>query len=192
MHKLLLEFPSKLETARTIIRKYEKGDGEEYLALLDRNDNREKLKDSVDEAIDVVTWEQAEVRIREHAAEWAARKRMVMGVWHKESSECIGQIWIEPRNWDVPSFEIGWFLDSGYWKKGLATEAAMRSVKFLFEDVGAYKLIAVTRDYNERSWKLAERLGFKKEGHLRESSIKGGRRWGLLYYGMLKREFEAL
>ncbi|MHA2005262.1 MAG: GNAT family N-acetyltransferase, partial [Candidatus Thorarchaeota archaeon] len=70
------------------------------------------------------------------------------------------------------------------------TEAAGRSLKFLFEDLKAYKVIIITRDTNERSWKLAERLGFTREGHHRESSFKDGKRWGLYYYGMLKSEFK--
>ncbi len=44
-HKLLWEFPHSLETERLIIRKNEKGDGEKYFALFERNNNREELKE---------------------------------------------------------------------------------------------------------------------------------------------------
>ncbi len=44
----------------------------------------------------------------------------------------------------------------------------------------------ITHDTNPRSIKLAERLGFQREGHLRESRIENAQRYGLLYYGMLE------
>ncbi|MHA2020378.1 MAG: GNAT family N-acetyltransferase, partial [Candidatus Thorarchaeota archaeon] len=132
-----------------------------------------------------------EIDVREHAAEWESRKRFVMGMWLKSTGEYVGQIWIEPKNWKVPSFELGYYIDQGYTRKGMATEAAKRSLKFLFEDLKAHKVIIITRDTNERSWKLAERLGFTREGHHRESSIEDGKRWGLYYYGMLESEFKS-
>jgi ribosomal-protein-serine acetyltransferase len=189
-HKLLWEFPGSLETDRLIVRKYEKGDGKDYFALFERNNNREELKEHVGEALSVKTEEQAEIRIREHEAEWIARKRLVLGIWFKETGECIGQIWIEPDKWEVPSFELGYFIDSGYQRKGYALEASIRSLKFLFDDLKAHKVIIITQDTNEKSWKLAERLGFPKEAHFRESRAKDGKRWGMLYYGMLRNEYK--
>ena len=190
-HKLLWEFPNSLESERLVIRKYEKGDGKEYFALFERNNNREELKEHVSEAKTVKTEEQAEIRIREHEAEWIGRKRLVLGVWLKETGECIGQIWIEPNKWEVPSFELGYFTDAGHQRKGYALEASIHSLKFLFENLHAHKVIIITQDTNEKSWKLAERLGFKKEAHFRESHFKDGKRWGMLYYGMLKDEYRT-
>ena len=190
-HKLLWEFPNSLESERLVIRKYEKGDGADYFSLFERNNNREELKEHVDEAKTVKTPEQAEIRIREHEAEWIARRRLVLGVWLKETGECIGQIWIEPNKWEVPSFELGYFTDAGYQRRGYALEASIRSLKFLFEDLNAHKVIIITHDTNEKSWRLAERLGFQKEAHFRESHIEDGKRWGILYYGMLKEEYNA-
>ncbi len=189
MDPLLLEIPEKLESERLIIRKYQKGDGVDFFEIFERNNNREQLKENVDEAESVKTETDAEVRIRQMIADWEARKRFVMTVWLKESESQIGQIWVEANRWDVPSFELGWFLDSGYWGRGYATEAAKRTMEFIFEDLGAHKIVVTTRDYNEKSYKLAERLGFIKEGHFREGRIDKGRRYGLLYYGMLKEEY---
>jgi RimJ/RimL family protein N-acetyltransferase len=191
MHKLLLEIPAQLESKTLIVRKFEKGDGKDILSLLERNNNRRFLREAADEVDDIKTLDDAEIDVREHAAEWESRKRFVMGIWLKSTGEYVGQIWIEPKDWDVPSFELGYYIDQGYTQRGIATEAARRSLRFLFEDLKAHKVIIITRDTNERSWKLAERLGFTKEGHHRESNIKDGKRWGLFYYGMLKSEFKS-
>jgi ribosomal-protein-serine acetyltransferase len=174
-----------------MIRKYANGDGRDLYLLLQRDDNRDFLKQNVEEVSSIKTEEEAEIKIRRHAAEWSARDRFVMGIWIKSEKKYIGEIWIEPKKWEVPSFEIGWFLDRGYQGKGIATEAVRRSLIFLFNDLNAHKVIAITRDSNIGSYKLAERLGFRKEGHLRECGIENGKRYGLLHYGMLKNEFHS-
>jgi RimJ/RimL family protein N-acetyltransferase len=159
--------------------------------LLERNNNREFLRENVEEVSSIRTEEEAEIKARKHSAEWFARDRFVMGIWLKSENKYVGQIWIEPKKWEVPSFEIGWFLDQGYQGRGIAKEAARRSLEFLFNDLNAHKVIAITRDTNSRSIKLAEGLGFRREGHHRESGIENGRRYGLLYYGMLRTEFSS-
>ncbi len=192
MNKQLLNVPTRLDTERLIVRKYEEGDGRGLYLLLQRNDNREFLRESVDEAFSVKTEEEAEIRVHRYSAEWIARDRLVMGIGVKSEDKYVGQVWIEPKKWEVPSFEIGWFLDQGYQNRGIATEAVRRSLKFLFNDLNAHKVIAITRDTNPRSCKLAERLGFRREGHLRESGIENGKRYGLFYYGMLRTEFSSV
>jgi RimJ/RimL family protein N-acetyltransferase len=79
----------------------------------------------------------------------------------------------------------------GYQGRGIAEEAARRSLIFLFNDLKAHKVIAITRDTNLRSVKLIGKLGFSRERHLRESGIQDGKRYGLLYYGMLRTEFSS-
>jgi ribosomal-protein-serine acetyltransferase len=189
MDKKALSLPTKLETPRLNIRKYEKGDGKALFHLLERNSNRKYLKEHIDEATKVKTEEEAENRIKELSNDWTEKIRFVMGIWLNATDQYIGQIWIEPNKWKVPSFELGWFLEQTQQGKGIATEAAKASINFIFDYLNAYKIIVITRDDNIRSSKLAERLGFIKEGHLREHSVKkDGSRVGLYYYGMLKKE----
>ena len=191
MHKLLLDIPSQLDTEKLIIRKYADGDGAQLYLLFERNNNRDFLRENVEEMSAIRNEEEAEIKIRKHAAEWIARDRFVMGIWLKSERKYVGEIWIEPKNWEVPLFEIGWFLDQAYQGRGIATEAAQRSLEFLFKELNAHKVVVITRDTNSKSVKLAERLGFHKEGHFRESGIENGKRYGLLYYGMLRTEFSS-
>jgi RimJ/RimL family protein N-acetyltransferase len=171
------------------VRKYAEGDGKDLFLLLERNSNREFLRENVEDVASIRTEEEAETIVQKRSTEWLARDRFVLGVWLRNEEKHVGQIWIEPKNWDVPSFEIGWFLDQGYQGRGIATEAVRRSLELLFRDFKAHKAIAITRDTNLRSIRLIERLGFRREGHLRESGIQDGKRYGLLHYGMLRTEF---
>ena len=185
------KLPESLETGRLLVRKYKSGDGTAILALLERNNNRQFLLPNVEEVTKIKDIDAAEVKVRQHAEEWEARKRFVMGIWRKKDSLYVGEIWIEPNQWNVPSFELGWFLDAGFLGKGFATEAANRSLMFLFNNLQAHKVIVITRDTNLRSIKLAERLGFKREGHFREARIENGSRYGLVFFGLLKSEFNG-
>ncbi|MFX1577299.1 MAG: GNAT family N-acetyltransferase [Promethearchaeota archaeon] len=189
MDPLLLELPEELKTNRLLIRKYRKGDGKALYALLERNNNRQHLSPNVEEVATIKNTKAAEIKVRQHVAEWVARKRFVLGVWLEKAALYIGEIWIEPNQWEVPSFEIGWFLDNGFQGKGFATEATKRSLSFLFTNLRAHKVIIITRDTNQRSIKLAERLGFKQEAHFREARIEKGKRYGLMYFGLLRPEF---
>ncbi|MHA2233690.1 MAG: GNAT family N-acetyltransferase, partial [Candidatus Hodarchaeales archaeon] len=110
----------------------------------------------------------------------------------KQSGEYVGQIWIEPKKWEVPSFGLGWFQEKTHQGQGFAAEAAKAGIHFLFNHLQAHKIIVLTRDDNVKSSKLAERCGFTKEGHLRDHAIKNGKRFGLFCYGMLKNEAKVL
>lgn len=190
MDKLLLELPTSLESSRLVLRRYRKGDGQDLLDLLERNNNRKILKEHVDEVNIVNDQKDAEIRVRNLYINWEARERFVLGIWLKEGGIYIGQVWIEPKKWEVPSFELGWFLDSGYQGMGLATEAAKRSIDFIFEELEAHKIIVLTKDGNDKSYRLAERCGFIKEAHLVDHGIDNGKRFGLYCYRLLKTEYK--
>lgn len=191
MHRMLLEIPQYLETERLLMRPYQKGEGKLYFSLL--QNNNEHLIEHVDDVSEIRNEKQAEIRVRELAADWVARTRFVMGMWERASNTLIGQIWIEPVKWDVSLFEIGWFLDKHYEGKGFATEAAKGSLAFLFGNLNAHKVQARIRETNVKSLKVAERCGFTREGLLRDNAQVGDKEWvGLLCYGMLEKEYEIL
>lgn len=181
---------SELETDRLIIRKYKKNDGRDFFDLLERNENRQHLKDHVNEATTITSLEEAKTRIEELITYWDKKERYILGIWLKTSRLYIGQLWIEPNKKEVPSFELGWFLDRLYQGQGLAKEAVKKAIDFLFYELKAHKIIVLVLENNERSNKLAERCGFVKEGLLRDHTVKNGKRLGLNYYGLLKNEYE--
>ena len=118
LHKLLLNIPTRLDTERLTIRKYTEGDGRELYLLLERSNNREFLRENVEEVSSIKTEREAEIKVRKHSAEWFARDRFVMGIWLKSENKYVGEIWIEPKKWEVPSYLR---LD-GFWTKAIKEE----------------------------------------------------------------------
>ena len=58
-------------------------------------------------------------------------------------------------------FEVGWRLRKDVWGRGYAKEAAVASLDFAFERLGAPRVLAITFPGNRPSWGLMERLGMK-------------------------------
>lgn len=67
--------------------------------------------------------------------------------------------------------EIGWGFGIDYRGRGLATEAARRLMTYAFHDCGYHRLFAGTIITNERSWRLMERLGMRKEAHFVQAHV---------------------
>lgn len=64
------------------------------------------------------------------------------------------------------SFEIGWRLREDAWGKGYAREAAIASLDYAFDVLGAPFVVALTVQGNAESWRLMERLGMARRTDL--------------------------
>ena len=63
-------------------------------------------------------------------------------------------------------YEIGWRLREDAWGQGYAKEAAIASLDFAFDRLGAAQVVALTVIGNEPSWGLMERLGMTRRPDL--------------------------
>jgi RimJ/RimL family protein N-acetyltransferase len=62
--------------------------------------------------------------------------------------------------------EVGWRLREDAWGQGYAKEAAIASLDFAFETLGAERVVAITFQGNAPSWGLMERLGMTRRPEL--------------------------
>ena len=62
--------------------------------------------------------------------------------------------------------EVGWRLREDAWGQGYAKEAAIASLDFAFDRLGADRVVAITFTGNEPSWGLMERLGMTRRPEL--------------------------
>ena len=82
----------------------------------------------------------------------------------KNSNQIIGQITLpeEPDSNDMEIRDIWWFINPEFQKNWYAYEAAIEILKYMFLKVGI-KLIRTTSAINNtNSWKLMEKLGFRR------------------------------
>lgn len=71
-------------------------------------------------------------------------------------------------------FEIGYVFDARFFGRGYATEAASCIVALAFEEFEAHRVCARLDARNEKSARLAARLGLKCEARLRENEFVKG------------------
>ena len=63
-----------------------------------------------------------------------------------------------------PCVEIGWRLHPDFWRRGLASEAAVRMAAFAFDALAAEQLIALRDPQNAASARVMDRLGMRYRG----------------------------
>jgi RimJ/RimL family protein N-acetyltransferase len=76
--------------------------------------------------------------------------------------------------------------------KGYGREAVGLLVDYLFHDLGMARVGATCDTANAPSYKLLERLGFRREGALRSALFHHGAWHDVLVYGVIRSEWAAL
>jgi RimJ/RimL family protein N-acetyltransferase/SAM-dependent methyltransferase len=87
--------------------------------------------------------------------------------------------------------EIGYILDRAAWGKGLMNEALAAVLRYSFDLLKLRRIEADIDPRNERSVLSLERLGFSREGFLRERWEVGGEISDSVLYGLLARDWMA-
>ena len=87
--------------------------------------------------------------------------------------------------------EIGFALRQTRWGQGLGSEAVTVAINFAFQELGLNRIEADVDPRNERSLKLLERLGFHREGHLRERYYMNGERQDAVMMAVLQADWRA-
>lgn len=85
--------------------------------------------------------------------------------------------------------EIGFTLDPRFQRRGYATEAARALLGYLFAARSKHRVMARCDPRNVASAAVLERLGMRREGHLRESSWAKGEWTDDLVYAILDHEW---
>jgi len=86
--------------------------------------------------------------------------------------------------------EIGYDLWPDYWGQGLMPEALTALLRFGFEELDLHRVEATTHTQNERSQRVLAKLGFRREGILREYYCRDGIYNDQVLFSLLRREWQ--
>ncbi len=111
------------------------------------------------------------------------------GIVRKGSKALIGTCGIYDWNKTARRAEIGYDLDPAHWGHGLMTEALRVMLKYGFEKMELNRIQAIIDSENIRSIQLVLRLGFKREGVLRQNSYFNGQFRDDAVFSLLKMEW---
>ncbi|MBZ0294120.1 MAG: GNAT family N-acetyltransferase [Anaerolineae bacterium] len=190
MNRMLLEIPDCFDTTRLHVCRYQAGDGAAYWAMAQRNRVHLFPFEAENPVRSLQSEQEAEGLVHEFAALWALRQSFFFGAWDRRDQTFVAQIYVGVVNWDLPEFELGYFVDVDHEGQGYVTEAATGALAFIFDHLQAHRVLLRCSDANPRSARVAERCGFSREAHLRQNRrLADGTLCGEYYYGLLREEY---
>lgn len=162
---ILLDIPDRIETERFVLRIPRVGDGPETFVSV--RQSIAELKKWMPWATDAFNGSDEEEWCRK-AAEWyITREQIHYFITSREDGRHLGGVGIFKIVWDVPSCEIGYWLNTPQCGKGIMTEAVNTVARLAFETLKAVRVQLLIDEKNEPSIRVAERCGFSLEGTLR-------------------------
>lgn len=169
MNPVLLDFPDSFETERLTIRSPLPGDGAELQAAV--AETFDDLHPWLPWADHIPTVEEEEESVRKGRARFLTREDLWLLLFLKGTHTLVGGSGLHRIDWDVPRFEIGYFVRRRFAGQGYITEAVRGVTRFAFETLGARRVEIQCDARNERSRRVAERAGFELEATLRNHAV---------------------
>ena len=133
----------------------------------------------------------------EFVAEMSAKDPSTQGEWFQaaieeiETGEMIGEVAFFLKK-DDPQAYMGYTIARQYWRKGYGMEAVHCLLTYLFGKLNLHRVIAITDVENVASFRMLERMGFRREGHFVENLMFKGQWASEYHYAILKREWKKL
>jgi len=93
--------------------------------------------------------------------------------------------------YNLATSENGYDLDPAHWGRGIMTEALRAVLEYGFGKMGLNRVQATVDSGNTKSLRLLHRLGFRKEGVLRQNSYFNGQFRDDVCFSMLKKEWTS-
>lgn len=145
----------RIETKDLIIRNFE---------LKDKNDLCEYMLQRVDEEFEA--YPDFTAQKADHEIDYRSKSDEFFAIELKSESKVIGNIYLGNRNFN--SKEIGFVLNKNYQNKGYGSIAAKSIIDYFFNN-GIHRIYAECCPQNAPSWKTMEKIGLKKEAHLKQN-----------------------
>ncbi len=100
--------------------------------------------------------------------------------------------WCSLTRWnpDFRSAALGYCFDEAMWGHGYATEAAHALLRWAFDTLDLNRVQSETDTRNVASARVLEKIGFVREGTLREECIVDGEVSDTWVFGLIKREWQ--
>ena len=102
----------------------------------------------------------------------------------------IGWCGLTRWNPDYRSSSLGYCFDDAAWGHGYATESARAMLQWAFDTLEMNRVQAETDTRNAASARVLEKLGFVREGTLREDCVVNGEASDSWVYGLIRREWQ--
>ncbi|MED4229567.1 GNAT family protein [Neobacillus cucumis] len=169
-------FPT-LETERLLLREISKNDAEGIFACFSNENVTRYYGQETLESI-----EQAEGFVDFFANSYKDKRGIRWGIEIKGAQGLIGTIGFNAWSPKHRRAEIGYEIHPEQWRKGYTFEAVSKVIQYGFNEFGLTRIGAVVFIDNEASNNLLTKVGFQKEGVLRDYMYQDGNAYDTYVY----------
>ncbi len=126
--------------------------------------------------------------IKRNQTQFAENEGFAVGIWF--AGKMAGQIEYNYIDWNNRKTEIGFWLGEVFQGKGLVTKSCRVLIDYAFNRLKLNRVEMQCGAENIKSRKIAEKLGFREEGIIRQSAWLHDRFVDFVIYGMLVSEWK--
>ena len=107
-----------------------------------------------------------------------------------DGDQIIGEIGLDGIRWTHGDCFVGIGLgEREFWGKGYGTDAMKIILRYAFTELNLHRVTLDVFEYNPRGVRSYEKAGFVHEGRQRGMLLREGRRWDVLYMGILREDW---
>lgn len=114
---------------------------------------------------------------------------MRFAIARRDDDVMVGDCGFNHFDWRHRSAVIGYGLSKEYWGRGVMTGAVSAMLRWGFKALDLNRIEATTNPANKRSARVLEKLGFVREGTLRDYRLQRGAFRDCWIWGLVKREW---
>ena len=159
----------------------------EVLSLLEQN--RSHLQSELTWLNDQLSLNDAKEYIKAGLERFAASNGLRAGIWLQD--DLAGIVSLHQVVWHDRKASLGYWLGASFQGHGLITKACRVLIRHSFTELKLNRLEIQCTTENERSRKVADRLGFTQEGILRQAWCSRDRFVDQVIYGLLVSEWKG-
>ena len=175
-------FP-EFESERLLFRKLLLSDAKDLLLI--------RSNDAVMKYLDIARFESiadAEKMVQTVSESYDNETGINWGIVEKHSNNFIGYFGFWRMIPEHCRAEIGYALKPEYWGRGYMYETINIVVRFGFKNMNLHSIEANVNPDNDKSKKVLEKIGFKKEAYFRENYLFNNRFLDSIIYSLLEKD----
>ncbi len=121
----------------------------------------------------------------------ASAHAVLFGIVVRETDRLIGSTGLDQLDFRNQSASFGIMIgEKKAWGKGYGTEATALVVQHAFGELHLNRVQLQVYEYNLRGMRVYEKVGFRREGVLRQEHVYAGRFWDTVVMAILREEWE--
>lgn len=119
-------------------------------------------------------------------------KQIMLSIRLLAEDRAIGFVNLAGLNWQARSAWVGIGIgEPEYRGKGYGSDAMNVLARYAFKELNLNRINLNVFEFNPRAMRAYEKCGFVHEGRLRQWLNRGGRRWDMIYMGLLREDWLA-